>query len=686
MHSPAHWENVFPVSLNAGSAVAPVGVLSSQMPPGGAQYLSTLLTHLQQVIEQLPSAVYVCEAPSGVIRLYNQRAAQFWGRAPKLGDTDERFCGAFRLFRADGRALPHAQTPMAEALHGGSAHDEEVIIERPDGSRLPVRVNIAPLRDPDGQIIGAINAFQDIADVKQLESAARLAAIVDSSDDAIISKTLDGVITSWNPGAERLLGWTAEEAIGRHITLIIPEDRLAEEDHVIAQIRRGERVDHFDTVRLTKDRRLIDLSITVSPIRNHSGRVVGASKIARDITERQRLEAQRAGLLASEQEARLRAETLNRATDQLIATVSHELRTPLNAIFGWARMMQTSALDETKRSRAVNAIVRSAAAQTRLVDDLLDFSRITMGRMRLDFEVVDLNSVVESAVEAVRPAATVKGITLVTAFDHSVGSMMGAADRLQQVVWNLVMNAVKFTPDGGRVEVSAGRVGDAVSIVVADTGKGIARDLLPHVFEPFRQEDSSAARAHGGLGLGLALVRQLVELHGGQVRAESPGKGMGATFTVTLPFARPRPKAEGQAGEVREADGGERRATLQGVRVLVVDDDVENLELSAMILRNSGADVRTAASAFRAYEVIKEWWPTVVLTDLAMPEEDGFMLLSALRTAFAAHRLPIVAVTAFGTPESRRRALQAGFDLYLTKPIDPELLTGAVADIAKRAS
>jgi PAS domain S-box-containing protein len=656
------------------------------MSSGGAEYLSNLLAHLQQVIEQLPSAVYVCEAPGGVIRLYNQRAAQFWGRAPKLGDTDERFWGAFRLFRADGRALPHAETPMAEALHGGSAHDEEVIIERPDGSRLPVRVNIAPLRDPEGHIIGAINAFQDIADVKELESAARLAAIVSSSDDAIISKTLAGIITSWNPGAERLLGWTAQEAVGRHITLIIPQDRLPEEDRVIAQIRRGEPVDHFDTVRLTKDGRLIELSITVSPIRDHTGRIVGASKIARDITERQRLEAERARLLAGEQDARLRAETLNRAKDQLIATVSHELRTPLNSIFGWARMMQTTDMDETKRARAVNAIVQGAAAQARLVDDLLDFSRIATGRMRLDFDSVDLNAVIEAAVEAVRPAVAVKAITLVTALDHSVGTIMGAADRLQQVVWNLVMNAVKFTSSGGRVEVFTRREGGAVSIVVMDTGEGIASDLLPHVFEPFRQGDSSATRAHGGLGLGLALVRQLVELHGGWVRAESPGEGKGSTFTIVLPFASPRAAAEGQAGELSEAGGGERRATLLGVRVLVVDDDVEHLELSAMMLRDSGADVRTAASAFRAYQLIKEWRPNVVLTDLAMPEEDGFMLLSALRTAFTGHRVPIIAVTAFGTPESRARALNAGFDLYLTKPIDPVLLTGAVADIAKRAS
>jgi CheY-like chemotaxis protein len=389
-------------------------------------------------------------------------------------------------------------------------------------------------------------------------------------------------------------------------------------------------------------------------------------------------------MLAREQEARQEAEALNRTKDQLLATVSHELRTPLNAIFGWAHMIQTAGADEALRARATNAILRSASAQARLVEDLLDFSRMISGRMRLDFEATDLNAVVEAALETVRPAASAKEITLVSALDSSLGTMMGAADRLQQVVWNLVMNAVKFTPQGGRVDVSVQGGNRTVSIVVKDTGQGMAPDILPYVFEPFRQADSSTTRAHGGLGLGLALVRQLVELHGGRVHAESAGEDRGSTFTVTLPFTMSRGKPPELSGEPGMVDQSGSRATLKGVRVLVVDDDPESLDVSAMVLRVAGAEVRTAAGPFGAYEVIAAWQPTVVLTDLAMPGEDGFMLFRAMRTTFAERgvTVPIVAFTAYGTTENRTLALQAGFDLYLTKPIDPRQLTNAVAEVA----
>src|SRR5882762_10304444 len=248
-------------------------------------------------------------------------------------------------------------------------------------------------------------------------SRAQLAAIVASSDDVIVSKTLDGIITSWNPAAERTFGWTAAEAVGQPITLIVPDDRRAEEDDVLARIRRGERVDHFETVRRTRDGRLVDMSITVSPLKDAAGRIVGASKVARDITERRRLDDQRVLLLAREQEARRQAEALNTAKDELLAIVSHELRTPLNSIFGWARLIQSGSLDEAARARAINTILRNASAQTRLVEDLLDLSRIAAGRMRLDFERVDLNATIEAALETVRPAARAKDITLVATLD-----------------------------------------------------------------------------------------------------------------------------------------------------------------------------------------------------------------------------------------------------------------------------
>jgi CheY-like chemotaxis protein/anti-sigma regulatory factor (Ser/Thr protein kinase) len=295
---------------------------------------------------------------------------------------------------------------------------------------------------------------------------------------------------------------------------------------------------------------------------------------------------------------------------------------------------------------------------------------------------MDLNAVVEAAMDSVRPAADVKGVELTAALDRSIGLMQGAPDRLQQVMWNLVTNSVKFTPRGGRVGVSIRRGDGSVEIVVSDTGEGIAPEVLRHVFEPFRQEDSSSTRAQGGLGLGLTLVRQLVEQHGGSVRAESPGKGGGATFTVTLPLAAP----PAHSGRRLALAPGQPLAALEGVRVLVVDDDPESLDMSAAMLRDAGAEVRTASSAPRAHELIDAWQPRVVLTDLAMPGEDGFALLRAMRTNLAGRGdVRVIAVTAYGTPERRARALEAGFDRYLTKPIDPLELTNVVATVARQA-
>jgi len=518
-----------------------------------------------------------------------------------------------------------------------------------------------------------------------LQHLAFLQAVVDWSDDAIITKNLDGTITSWNAAAERIFGWRAEEAIGRHITLIIPSDRRAEEDAVLARIRRGERVDHFETVRITRDGQLRDISLTISPVKDAEDRIVGASKIGRDITAQRRLEAEREQLLAREQEARAQAEALNRTKDEFLATLSHELRTPLNAIFGWSRLLQSGTLDEETQARAVAAIVRGAAAQTRLIEDLLDLSRIITGRMRLEIAELDLKAVIETALDTVRPAAAAKEIELVTALDVGLGPLRGDANRLQQVLWNLLMNAVKFTPHGGRIEVSLRRLNGDAEIVVADTGEGISAEVLPYVFERFRQEDSSVSRAHGGLGLGLALVRHFVELHGGGVSAQSPGKGAGATFKVTLPAA-PSLAGSAAARQLPAPMGGAGSAPLRDVRVLVVDDDADARELAVMILLREGAEVREASSPLRAHEIATTWLPHVLVTDLAMPGEDGFLLLRTIRDALAGkgHQLRAIAVTAIGQRENEQRSFEAGFDLYVRKPIDPLQFAAAVAGVAFR--
>jgi PAS domain S-box-containing protein len=634
-------------------------------------------THLAAIVDSADDAI-VSKTLDSVITSWNRGAERLfgWTSAEAVGQS-------ILLIIPDDRHHEE-EAVLARIRMGQRVEHFDTVRRTRDGRFVEVSITVSPIFDDAGRVVGASKIARDITARRQSEIVqARLAALVDSSDDAIVSKTLDGVITSWNPAAERMFGWTAAEAVGQSILLIIPEDRRYEEEAVLARIRAGQRVDHFDTVRRTKDGRLLEVSITVSPIADAAGHIVGASKIARDITDRRRIEDATARLLASEQDARRQAEALNRTKDELLATVSHELRTPLNSIFGWARMLQSTHMNEAARTRAINAIVRSASAQARLIEDLVDLSRIVTGQMRLDFEPMDLNAVIEAAIDSVRPAADAKGIVLATALDRSIGLMEGAPDRLQQVMWNLVMNSVKFTPRGGRIDVAVRRGDGTVDMVVSDTGEGIAPEVLLHVFEPFRQEDSSSTRAHGGLGLGLTLVRQLVEHHGGTVRADSPGKGRGATFTVTLPLTAPRLDSRRRSA----LRPGSPLATLEGVRVLVVDDDAESLDMAATMLRDAGADVRTASSAFRAQELIDSWRPGVVLTDLAMPGEDGFALLLAMRTAFAGRgEVPVIAITAYGSPERQARALEAGFDRYLTKPIDPLELTSAVAAAARRAS
>jgi PAS domain S-box-containing protein len=384
---------------------------------------------------------------------------------------------------------------------------------------------------PDG------DADREVTGPSPAEMAAlRLAAIVRDSDDAIVSKDLTGVITSWNPAAERMFGYTAGEAVGRSITLIIPPDRRHEEDMVLRRLCAGESVDHFETVRVRKDGTFLDISITVSPIRNAAGRIIGASKIARDITERKAAERERAILLAREQAARAQAEAANRIKDEFLAVLSHELRTPLTSAHGWTRLLQTQPFDQARLQKALDVIRRSIDMQLRLVNDLLDISALAVGKIELERRRVNLADVVRGTVETLKRTAGTRNIDLVEVIEPT-GLVDADPARLEQIVGNLVGNALKFTDAGGRVEVRVGPVGGEAQIAVTDTGRGIEPAFLPFVFDKFRQAESSTTRQVGGLGLGLAIVRSLVELHGGRVWADSPGPGKGATFTVRLPLA-----------------------------------------------------------------------------------------------------------------------------------------------------
>src|SRR5262249_28864427 len=390
----------------------------------------------------------------------------------------------------------------------------------------------------DGHSVLQLNLRDVTMRERVAEIGSHLAAIVESSEDAIISKTLEGVILTWNAGASRVFGYDASEVIGKSIYILIPIEKYDEEAEILKKLKRGERIEHYETVRVAKDGRRLDISLTVSPVRDKTGKIVAGSKIARDITDKKRAESERAELLEREKSALIEAKRANRVKDEFLAMLSHELRTPLNAILGWTRILRTGSIGEADRSRALETIERNAKSQARLIEDLLDVSRIIAGKLRLDVTPVDLTKVIADAIDVVRPAANAKGISVRVELDSRACCVSGDSARLQQTMGNLLSNAVKFTPNNGSVQISLQRKGDDVEISIADTGRGIDPEFLPFVFESFRQADSSLTRKHGGLGLGLAIARQLVEMHGGTVAAYSEGTGRGSTFVLRFPIIK----------------------------------------------------------------------------------------------------------------------------------------------------
>jgi len=742
---------------------------------------------------------------------------------------------------------------LAQVRSGQSLTHFETVRQRKDGTLVSISLTVSPIYDDAGQVVGASKIARDITE-RELATVTtnRLAAIVDSSDDAIVSKDLNGIITSWNTAAERMFGYTAAEAIGRSIRMLIPAELQDEEDMVLARIRNGEKVDHFETVRQRKDGSRLSISLTVSPIRNDRGEIVGASKIARDTTERSRLLAaasehtanterlnefgasvastldsetivqkvidtatalthaefagffynvtdpassgvslrcalsgaareafakfarsRAAAMLAPTfhgagpvrlddvtQDPRYRsnparagtapeqllvrsylavpvkgldggvlgglffghscvgaftaqherlavgvatwasvalenarlyaaAQAANRTKDEFLAVLSHELRTPLNAIMGYARLLRGGVLSPDKAERGLETLERNTAWLTQIVEDVLDVSRIVSGKIRLDVQPVELPLILDNAVATIQPAADAKRITVQSVIDPRVGPVSGDPGRLQQVVWNLVSNAVKFTPKQGRVQVRLERVNSHVEVTVSDTGIGIRPEFLPYVFERFRQAEVGPTRKTGGLGLGLAIVRHIVEMHGGTVEASSAGENKGATFRVRLPLMIVHPEAMQRP---REHPTSERRAPmagfadLHGIRVLAVDDEEDALTLLRVVLETAGADVTTVARPSTVVQRMAEVKPHVLVIDLGMPEMDGFELIGRIRTSSdaAIRNVPAAAFTAFARSEDRTRALRSGFEMHLAKPVDPGELVESVATLARR--
>jgi PAS domain S-box-containing protein len=572
-----------------------------------------------------------------------------------------------------------ADNPVARVLKDGHVvglANHTVLLGR-HGGEHPIDDSAAPIHDDEGTVFGVVLVFRDVSARRAAEqNLVRLGAIVESSDDAIITKTLGGVVTSWNPAAERIFGYPAAEAVGRPMTFLFPPERLGEEAEFLQRLGRGERIQQFETERIRKDGRRIQVSVTMSPLRSPDGEIVGVSTIARDITERSQL-------LQREQAARREAQEANRLKDEFLATLSHELRTPLNAILGWTRMLRMGLLDAAATARALEVIDRNCRVQADLIADLLDVSRIISGRLTLESRPVDVRTPVQAAIDAVRPAALAKRIEMEAIIDPDLPMVTGDSERLQQVFWNLLVNAVKFTGRQGRVTMRARSSPSTVEISVSDNGTGIRAEDLPHIFERFRQADSSASRSQGGLGIGLALVRHLVELQGGTVRASSDGEGAGSTFTVRLPV-RIAPLAEGP-----EAVGVPPSRTLprlDEVRILLVEDDDDARDLVKDVLERCGAAVTTVASTPAALLLLRETRPDVLVSDIGMPGLDGYDLIRRMRQMeqTGGRMVPAIALTAYVGAEDRRRAMESGYQVHIPKPIDPLEVASAIAHLLHR--
>ena len=459
-------------------------------------------------------------------------------------------------------------------------------------------------------------------------------------------------------------------------------------------VERARQSRRRESVELSAGDRWFEISS--DPIFDERGTFTGSVRIVSDISDRKRTEetlaieaARRQELLQREGAARASAEQANRLKDEFLATLSHELRTPLNAIVGWIQLLRSGTLDTAGTQRAIETIERNTKAQIQLIEDVLEVSRIITGKVRLSLRPVDLAAVVRSAVETVQPGAEAKGVQLQWLAGVDAATVSGDPDRLQQVVWNLLTNAIKFTPRGGWVRVALESAGSSLRIVVEDSGQGIGSDFLPYVFDRFRQADASTTRVHGGLGLGLAIVRHIVELHGGTVRAESQGTGQGATFIVNLPVAGmldatsmpPPAPVRSEASAFLAASPVRRDIRLDGLRVLVVEDHLDTLDIMITVLRDHGAEVVTARSVEEARAVLAQTRPDVLVSDIGLPGEDGYGLIVSIRKLPAEHggRIPAAALTAYASQADRNRALQSGFQAHLAKPVDPLELVALVA-------
>lgn len=588
-----------------------------------------------------------------------------------------------QVFRiVNERTREPAESPAIRALREGIVVGlaNHTVLIRKDGTECPVDDSAAPIRNEAGDPAGCVLIFRDVAAQRKLEqdrenqlhSARLLAAIVESSEDAIISKSLDGVILSWNRGAEQLFGYHADEAVGRHISLIIPPERIAEEDDILAHLRAGRSIEHFETERVRSDGASVYVSLTISPLRDDHGRVIGASKIARDITGRRRLEGEREELANHLRQLAADLSEANHRKDQFLALLAHELRNPLAPISNAAHILHGSDGDGATVQAVGGVLFRQVRQLARLVDDLLDASRINRGTIELRKRPIELATAVHQAVEASKAWCDELDHEMTVVLPEEPLIVDADTARLTQAIVNLLNNACKFTDRGGRIRVEVARDGQQAVVRVRDNGIGISPEQQARIFDMFTQLDTTLERSRDGLGIGLTLAKSLVEQHAGSVTVRSDGNGSGSEFEVRLPLSDVSPPRADEPVESRP---------VRHHRILIVDDNVDSAKSLAMLLELGGHEVHTAHSGTDGLALAESLGPNLVLLDIGLPGLNGYEVCRRIRREPWGKDLMIVALTGWGQEEDHSRSRQAGFSAHLVKPVDVSALVGMLATL-----
>jgi PAS domain S-box-containing protein len=633
-------------------------------------------------------AIFLLSA-EGVIRTWNAGAKRIFGY-----DENEVVGRPFTLFYPENELPGKPIEDLSTAASDGRIEEQGWRIRR-NGERFWANTVINTLRAEDGQIRGFAKVTRELTgqrnSAERLRQSAEIFQLLVSSvrDYAIFMLDVDGRVTTWNAGAQRLKGYTPDEIIGRHFSAFYMQKDLDSHkpERELELARKNGSVED-EGWRLRKDGSKFWANVVITAVYDARGELRGFAKVTRDITDRKNsedmqralLEQREARLLAEQERTRAEAsyrvaQESNRAKDEFLMTLSHELRTPMTAILGWSRLLPSMASDDPMFLDAISSISTNARLQARLIDDILDVSRIVSGKLRLTPELVEVSPLVMSAVDSVGTTAEAKDISITTALAPGLGSVLIDGTRIQQVIWNLLSNAVKFTPRHGSVTVSARKTNSQLQISVSDSGEGLDPQFLPHVFEPFRQAENPATRTHGGLGLGLSIVRYIAEAHGGTITAQSEGKGKGATFTLSLPIRAIASAAVRPEGSARPPRPG--ADLLRGADIVLVDDDTDSRKVISAVLRGAGASLRAFDLAKDAIAAVADRPPELLITDIAMPEMDGYELTRRLRERPDGPQLKIAALSAFPASVDQR----AEFDLYLSKPIDPFDLVDALAKL-----